>query len=71
MKVKLLVIGLCLILFSAFKPVDVSAHPPCGKVWIEGHHNRHGRWIRPHWKHLHWVHGHYSHSGRWIPGHCR
>jgi hypothetical protein len=68
---KLLVFGICLALLSAFTAVGASALPPCGKVWVEGHYNRHGQWIGPHWKHRHWVPGHYNHHGEYIPGHCR
>jgi len=68
---KLLVFSVCLALLSAFSPVVVNAHPPCGKVWVEGHYNKHGKWIEPHWKHRHWVEGHYNHQGVWIPGHCK
>ena len=67
---KLLVFGICLALLSAFTAVDASARPPCGKVWVEGHYNRHGAWIAPHWKHRHWVPGHYNRHGEYIPGHC-
>ena len=52
---KLLVFSVCLALLSVFTAVDVSAHPPCGKVWVDGHHNKHGKWIGAHWKHRHWV----------------
>jgi hypothetical protein len=70
MKTKLLILGLCLAFLSAFAPVGVSARPPCEKVWVEGHYNKHGKWIKPHWKKLHWIKGHYDHHGRWIEGHC-
>jgi len=68
---KLLVLGVCLAFLSAFTAVDVSAQPPCGKVWVEGHYNKYGKWIGPHWKYERWVSGHYNAAGRWIPGHCR
>ena len=68
---KLLVLGISLALITAFTAVDVSARPPCGKVWVRGHHGRHGGWIPAHWKHLHWIPGHHSRHGGWIPGHCR
>jgi hypothetical protein len=38
---------------------------------VEGHHNKHGKWIGAHWKHRHWVQGHYNRHGDWIPGRCR
>ncbi len=68
---KLLIAGICLALLTAFAPTDVSARPPCGKVFVKGHYNRHGKWVRPHWKHLRWMPAHYDHRGRWVPGHCR
>ena len=71
MRMKSLVVSLCLVLLTIFSAVDVSAHPPCGKVWVEGHHNKYGKWIKPHWKHRHWVPGHTNRHGEWIPGHCR
>ena len=67
---KLLVLSICFALLSVCAAVDVSAHPPCGKVWIEGHHNKHGKWIEAHWRHQHWVPGHHNSNGEWIPGHC-
>jgi len=67
---KLLFLGLCLALLSAFAAVDASAHPPCEKVWVEGHHDKYGKWIKPHWKKLHWIPGHKDSHGKWIPGHC-
>jgi hypothetical protein len=67
---KSLILGICFALTTAFTAVDVSAHPKCGKVWIEGHHNKHGRWIEGHWRHSHWVKGHYNRHGEWISGHC-
>lgn len=71
MRMKLLVVSLCLALLTTFSAVNVSAHPPCGKVWVEGHHNKNGKWIKPHWKHEHWVPGHNNSHGVWVPGHCR
>ena len=68
---KLLVVSMCLALLTTFSAVNVSAHPPCGKVWIDGHYNKHGKWIKPHWKHEHWVPGHHNRYGEWIPGRCR
>ena len=68
---KLLVFSVCLALLSLFTALDVSAHPHCGKVWVAGHHNRHGKWIGAHWHHRHWVRGHHNRYGKWIPGHCR
>jgi hypothetical protein len=68
---KTLIITLCLVLLAAFSAVDVSARSRCGKVWIEGHYNRHGRWIHGHYKHLRWVPAYYDHHGRYIEGHCR
>jgi hypothetical protein len=67
---KLLVFGICLALLSVFTAVDVSARPPCEKVWVEGHFNKHGKWIEAHWRHQHWVPGHHNSHGEWIPGHC-
>lgn len=70
-KMKVFLFGLVLSLLSAFTAVEVKAQPPCGKVWINGHYNRHGDWIRPHWRHMHRVPGHYNRYGNWIPGHCK
>ena len=77
---KVLVLGACLSLLSVFSAVDVNAAynqedvfaPPhyCGKVWVKGHHNKYGHWVRPHWRHQYWVEGHYN-FGKWVPGHCR
>ncbi len=67
---KLLVFSVCLALLSVFTTVDASAHPPCGKVRVEGHHDKHGKWIPSHWKHQHWVPGHNDRHGVWVPGHC-
>ena len=68
---KLLLFGVCLAILSAFTAVEVSAHPPCERVWVEGHYNKHGKWIEAHWKKQHWIKGHYDHHGEWIPGHCQ
>lgn len=68
---KVLVFGICLALLSVFAAVDVSAHPPCEKVWVDGHYNKHGKWIEAHWKKQHWVPGHHNRKGEWVPGHCR
>ena len=68
--IKLLLFTVCLALLSTFTAVNVSAHPPCGKVWINGHHNRYGAWVPGHWRHRHWVHGHHNRHGAWVPGHC-
>lgn len=70
MTMRLFVLALCFIFISVFSAVDVSARPPCPKVWVEGHYNHHGKWIRPHWKRQHYVAGHYRH-GQWVPGHCK
>ncbi len=67
---KLLVLSVCLAILTAFTAVDVSARPPCEKVWVEGHYNKHGKWIKPHWKHQHWIRGHKNRHGEWIPAHC-
>ncbi len=67
---KLLVFSVCLALLSAFTAVDVSAHPRCGKVLVEGHRGKHGEWIKPHWRHQHWVPGHHDRRGVWVRGHC-
>ncbi len=69
---KVLILGICLALLSMFAAVNVSAQPPhpCEKVWVDGHYNKHGKWIKPHWKHLHWIPGHHNRRGEWIPGHC-
>lgn len=42
----------------------------CGRYWVEGHYNRRGHWVPPHWRYRHWVEGHYNRYGRWIPGRC-
>jgi len=68
---KLLIFAVSLALLSVFTTVDVSARPPCGKVWVEGHHNKHGKWVEPHWRNQRWVPGHHNRNGDWIPGHCR
>jgi hypothetical protein len=68
MKKLLFVIGLALL--TTFTAVEVNAQP-CGRVWVEGHHDRYGRWVPRHWRYLHWVPGHYNHFGEWVPGHCR
>ena len=71
---KLLVFGLCFALMFVFTAIDVrdvSAHPPCGKVWVPGHYNKYGQWIDAHWRHRHWRPGHYNRYGEWIPGHCK
>jgi len=68
---KVLILGVCLALLSVFTAVDVSAQPPpCKKVWVDGHYNKHGKWIPAHWKRLHWIPGHHNRHGEWIPGHC-
>ena len=68
---KLLVVSLCLALLTTFSAVNVSAHPPCGKVWVEGHHNHEGKWIPGHWRKQRWVPGHRNAEGKRIPGHCK
>ncbi len=70
MKLKLLILAVCLIVLSAFSAVSVNAHPYCGRFFVHGHYNRHGRWIPPHWTHRHWIPGHRNPYGRWIHGHC-
>lgn len=71
---KRFVVAVCVALLMAsgiaLDPGTASADR-CGKVWVEGHHNRYGKWIPGHWKHRHWVRGHHDAAGRWIPGHCR
>jgi len=67
---KLLISGVFLAFLIVLTAADVSARPPCGKVWIEGHYNKHGKWIEPHWKKQHWIRGHHNRHGDWIPGHC-
>jgi hypothetical protein len=69
---KVLILGVCLALLSMFAAVNVSAQPPqpCEKVWVDGHYNKYGKWIKAHWKHLHWIPGHHNRRGEWIPGHC-
>lgn len=71
MKVKRLIVTLCIALFMAFPAVSVEARPKCPKVWIEGHHNQYGKWVKGHWKRQKWVRGHYKKNGEWAPGHCR
>ena len=68
---KALILGICLILLPAMTVIDAAARPPCEKVWVEGHYNKHGKWIEPHWRHKHWVPGHHNSLGEWVPGHCR
>jgi hypothetical protein len=68
---KFLVFSLCLALLTTFSAVNADARRPCGKVLIQGHYDRHGRWVPPRWKRLRWVPGHYNRAGRWVPGHCR
>jgi len=69
---KVLILGICLAVLSAFTAINVSAHPPCtGKIWVEGHYNKQGKWIEGYYRHRHWVRGHYNRHGEWIPGHCR
>ena len=72
MKIKALVFGICLAVSAAFafNAGEAGARPPCEKVWVEGHYNKHGKWIEPHWKKLHWIKGHHDKKGEWIPGHC-
>jgi len=67
---KLLVFSVCLAFLSVVTAVDVSARPPCGKVHVEGHYDKHGKWIKPHWIHQHWVPGHNDRHHHWIEGHC-
>lgn len=42
----------------------------CGREWIRGHYNRHGEWVRPHWRYGRWIEGHYDRRGYWVRGHC-
>jgi hypothetical protein len=41
-----------------------------GRVWVRGHHNRYGEWVRGHYRPVRWMAGHYNRNGRWVPGHC-
>ncbi len=68
----MLVVSLCLVPLTTFSAIDVHAHPPCEKVWVDGHYNKHGKWIEAHWKKQHWWGpGHNDRRGVWVPGHCR
>lgn len=68
---KLLLFGFCFALLSIFTAVNVDARPPCGKVWVKAHRDRHGHWVRGHWKKLRWVPAHRDRYGVWVPGRCR
>lgn len=40
------------------------------RVWVKGHHNRHGRWVRGHYREGRWIAGHYNRNGHWVRGYC-
>ena len=67
---RLLIIAAIIALLGGFTTIKANAHPPCEKVWVEGHRDKHGKWIKAHWKHLHWIPSHHNRHGELIPGHC-
>ena len=70
---KKFIVGVCLaLLMTCGIAFDCGvAQAQCGKVWVDGHYNKHGKWIEAHWRHQHWVPGHHNRYGKWIPGHCK
>jgi hypothetical protein len=41
-----------------------------GRVWVRGHHNRHGVWVAGHYRHVRWIAGYHNRYGKWVPAHC-
>ncbi len=67
------IVGACVALLMASSMTFHCglAQAKCGKVWVDGHNNRDGKWIPAHWRHKRWVPGHHNAGGKWVPGHFK
>jgi len=41
-----------------------------GRVWVDGHRDRHGAWVAGHNRQVRWIAGHRNRHGKWVAGHC-